>query len=130
MPRLLFACVLFIPFFAHAKDSDYKKCWNKPSHPEWSACFLKEEQHYLRLLEDAERKALTDAKEQDRTGMPREPKYSVRLATQTSGQAFKKFLDAECNRIMVGTLPGNGAGDFRTICSIELIQQRLKQLQD
>lgn len=128
MRKSILFCVLLFPFFAFAEEVDYKKCWDEPNNPQRGFCFEKAEDHYFYLLEKAEAKALRQAAIDDKEGMPRDDESSILNATKQSNQDFRDFLNSECRKIMLRTLPGNAAGGLMRTCEIELINWRLKQL--
>ncbi len=47
-----------------------------------------------------------------------------------SNDAFRIFIEKECGKMLISYSGGSSAGDFYTVCKIDLIAQRIKYLKD
>ena len=110
---------------AQRESGAEKVCFRREGHANQSECLIDKAAQSAIDVQKAERTFL-DALA--KSGNPPAEIQRASLALSASSKAYESFRQIHCDFIATLALGGNGAGDRRLLCQIELDRRRLKDL--
>ena len=103
-----------------------KQCFRKPSHVEARACLEEQAKQSAMSVKQAESNVRSSLAKWDQ-----EPSYKSRSTSELEAASlqFVRFRDSQCAFHASMAAGGNGAGDRRLLCEIELNNRHIADLQ-
>lgn len=128
MRTLLSIVIFLLPFFALAQDNVIQKneCGSHGSHSEERACYIAENAKSEQMLGNAEASTLSALHRWDEDAHFKSRSIAAFKNTTTN---FRQMRKINCEFQATLAAGGNGAGDMRLDCQIELNQRRIIELQ-
>ena len=128
MVRFIILPLRALPAIAQAQRSAEAEdlCFGQASHPEIRACLKVQAKASEQALRAAEANVLAALERWEQ-----EPSYKSRgkEALKASSRAFDRMRQAQCEFQATLAAGGNGSGERRLLCEVELNRQRVAELQ-